>query len=188
MSRSRKACSGVPFAASRPRPSRASCGGLVPVSLPSSPRRFTMRSALVLAIGALSASVIAQTNILPTSANGVAGSTGNLFPWGTAATAYPGLRIMCVYDSTHFTNAPIPITTPILITSVKWRADDVASSWSGGTYSNATLSLATAAVDHAATSTSWAANVGPDYTQVHNGPVTVLPGTGAGAGVPGPWV
>ncbi len=71
---------------------------------------------------------------------------------------------------------------------MKWRANDTAASWTGGTYSNATLSLATAAVDYSAASPTWTANVGPDYTQVHNGPVTHLPGTGNGVGVPGPYV
>jgi hypothetical protein len=146
-----------------------------------------MRSAFVLALGALAASASAQlSNLLPTSANGVAGSTANVFPWGTPATGYPGLRIMCVYDSSHFTAAPVPITTPILITNVRWRANDQAGSWTGGTYNPATLALATAAVDYTATSTAWASNAGPDYTVVHNGPVTVQAGTGNGVGVPGP--
>jgi len=143
----------------------------------------------LLTIGVLAATASAQfSNIVPTSANGVAGSTVNAFPWGTAATGWPGLRIMCLYDSSHFTAAPVPITAPILITNVRWRANDTASSWSGGTYNNATLSLGTAAVDYTAASTTWSSNVGPDYTQVFNGTVTVLPGTGAGVGVPGPYV
>jgi hypothetical protein len=148
-----------------------------------------MRSSLVLAIGLLSASASAQlTNVVPTSANGVPGSTVNAFPWGTAATGWPGLRIQCLYDSTHFTGAPTPITAPIVITNVKWRADNTTASWTGGTYSAATLALGTAPIDHTLASTNWASNIGPDYTVVHNGPVTVQPGTGAGAGVPGPYV
>jgi hypothetical protein len=148
-----------------------------------------MQTRLVLPLAVLCAPLCAQlTNVVPTSANGVAGSTVNAFPWGTAATAWPGLRIMCVYDSTNFTTAPLPITAPILITNVRWRANDVASSWTGGTYNQATLSLGTAAVDHLSASTTWASNTGPDYTQVYSGPVTVLPGTGNGVGVPGPYV
>jgi hypothetical protein len=66
----------------------------------------------MLAVGVFAAALPAQlTNILPTSANGVAGSTANVFPWGTTAVGYTGLRIMCVYDSTNFTAAPVPITT-----------------------------------------------------------------------------
>ncbi|HEX6810042.1 MAG TPA: hypothetical protein VF384_00340 [Planctomycetota bacterium] len=142
----------------------------------------------VLAVAALAATTLAQTNVLPTSAATTAGSTANVFPWGTSATAYPGMRIMCVYDSSHFTNAPVPVTTPILITSLKWRANDTASTWAGGTYTNATVRLATAAVDYLQTSTNWAANVGPDNTVVYTGPVTVAGGTGSGVGVPGPFV
>ena len=148
-----------------------------------------MRSATLLAICALSASASAQlTSILPASATGVAGTSQNAFPWGTTASGWPGLRILCLYDSSHFTAAPASISTPVLITNVRWRANDVTTSWTGGTYSSATLALATAAVDHAAASTNWATNLGPDYTIVHNGPVTVLPGTGNGVGVPGPYV
>ena len=148
-----------------------------------------MRSAAILAVGVLAATATAQlTNVLPTSANGVAGSTANVFPWGTAAATYPGLRILSIYDSANFTTAPTPITTPILITSVKWRADDSTQTWTGGTYNQATLALATAAVDHTVASTTWAANLGPDYTVVHSGPVVVQPGTGNGVGVPGPYM
>jgi hypothetical protein len=149
-----------------------------------------MRLPTFLTIGFLAAAAAAQTNILPTSANGVAGSATNAFPWGFGAATFPGVRTMSIYDSSHFTAAPVPITTPILITSIKWRANDVATttSWPGGTYSNATLRLATAAVDHLAATTTFAANVGPDVMVVYQGPVTVLPGTGLGSGVVHPYV
>jgi hypothetical protein len=130
----------------------------------------------------------AQTTILPASATGIAGNGTNSFPWGTNGNTFPGMRIQCVYDSTHFTTAPAPITAPILISNVRWRANDVATTWTGGTYSHATVALGTAAVDHAAASTNFATNVGPDYTIVHSGPVTVAGGTGAGTGVPGAYV
>lgn len=148
-----------------------------------------MRTLIMLAIGAMAAVAPAQlTNVVPTSANGVAGGLGNLFPWGSTASLWPGLRVMCIYDSSHFTAAPIPITGPIMITNVKWRANDTSASWTGGTYSNATLGLGTAAVDYTQASTTWTANTGQDYTTVYNGPVTVQPGTGAGGGVPGPFI
>ncbi|HZN39285.1 MAG TPA: hypothetical protein VFD82_10815 [Planctomycetota bacterium] len=143
----------------------------------------------LLAVAALAAASIAQTVVLPTSAATTGGSAQNTFPWGTPATAWPGLRIMCIYDSSHFTGATPPITTPILITSISWRANDVSTttSWVGGIYNSATLRLATAAVDYTLASTTWAANLGPDQRIVHNGPVTVSGGTGAGVGVPGPY-
>jgi hypothetical protein len=149
----------------------------------------TMRTTSLFVVGLLAVPASAQfNNIVPTSANGVAGSTVNAFPWGTTAAGWPGLRIMCVYDSSHFTAAPVPINTPILITNVRWRANDQAGSWTGGTFSNASLSLGTAPIDYTAASTVWANNIGPDYTQVYSGTVTVLPGTGNGVGVPGPMV
>jgi hypothetical protein len=143
----------------------------------------------LLAAAACAAAAIAQTVVLPTSAVTTGGSAQNTFPWGTPATAWPGLRVMCIYDSTHFTGATPPITTPILITSISWRANDVSTttSWVGGIYTSATLRLATAAVDYSLASTTWAANLGPDQRIVHNGPVTVNGGSGAGIGVPGPF-
>jgi hypothetical protein len=147
-----------------------------------------MRYLTILIGAALASAVNAQNVVLPQSAQGVAGGTANSFPWGINTTAWPGLRIMSIYDSSHFINSAI--TTPILITHVRWRADDAptTTTWTGGTYNFATLSLATAAVDYSAASTNWASNVGPDYTQVYSGPVVVQPGTGPGAGVPGPMV
>jgi hypothetical protein len=141
----------------------------------------------LLAVAVLAATTIAQTTVLPASATSVAGSTANVFPWGTNSALYSGMRIMCIYDSSHFTAAPTPITAPILITTLKWRADNTTTSWGGGTFNNATVRLATAAVDYTAATTNWASNVGPDNTVVYSGPVTVSPGTGAGVGVPGPY-
>jgi hypothetical protein len=96
------------------------------------------------------------------------------------------MRIMNIYDSSHFTAAPTPVTTPVMITALKWRADNTTASWAGGTYPNCTVRLATAAVDYLAASTTWTANLGPDVTTVYTGNVTVSPGVGAGAAVPGP--
>ena len=75
--------------------------------------------------------------------DGAAAGTGgaNVFPFGTAATSFPGLHIQCVYDSSHFTSAPVPVTTPVIINSIEWRANDVATttSWVGGTYTTAIM-------------------------------------------------
>ncbi|MBL8753922.1 MAG: hypothetical protein JNK15_11550 [Planctomycetes bacterium] len=147
-----------------------------------------MRPSLLIAFACLAAAATAQTVVLPGSATATAGTGSNAFPWGSNASAFPGLRIQCLYDDTHFTGAPVPVTGPILITNVKWRANDVTTSWTGGTYATATLALGTAAVDHTAATTDMVANIGPDYTVVHSGAVTVLPGTGNGTGVPGPIV
>src|SRR5262245_34149435 len=138
-----------------------------------------------LAVAALAATALAQAVTLPVSAIGAVGGTGNVFPWAT--TAYPGMRIMNIYDSSHFTAAPTPVTTPILITSLKWRADNTLATWTGGTYPNCQVRLATAAVDYTAASTNWAANVGPDVTTVYSGTVTVSPGTVTSTTTPGPF-
>ena len=92
-----------------------------------------MRSAAILAVGVLAATATAQlTNVLPTSANGVAGSTANVFPWGTAAATYPGLRILSIYDSANFTTAPGRIvsvapagTVTLSVTQWVWSAGQV---------------------------------------------------------------
>src|SRR6185503_17144683 len=111
-----------------------------------------LRPLPLLAVTLLAGTTVAQV-VLPTSAATIGGSTANVFPWGTTTATYSGMRIMCLYDSSHFAGAP----SPILITDLKWRANDVTSSWSGGTYNNATVRLATAAVDYTAATTNWAA-------------------------------
>ncbi len=148
-----------------------------------------MRNLTLLACAALAATAQAQFNVLlPQSAVGVAGSNANNFPWGLGTSTWPGLRIQCIYDSSHFTSASI--TAPILITHVRWRANDAAATttWTGGTYNQATLALGTAPADYTAATTNYAANTGPDYQVVYSGPVAVQPGAGAGVGVPGPMI
>ena len=137
----------------------------------------------ILAVTALAATALAQVT-LPTSAIGAVGGAGNFFPWGT--TAFAGLRIMNIYDSSHFTGAPTPVTGPIMITTLSWRADNVVGTFAGGTHPSATVRLATAAVDYTAASTTWASNVGPDNTVVYSGPVTVNPVTVTSAATPAP--
>ena len=83
-----------------------------------------MRVSSLLILTLATAAATAQTNILPTSANGIAGNSANAFPWGTTASGFPGMRIQAIYDSSHFTTAPTPITTPITTPSglVFWGA------------------------------------------------------------------
>ena len=141
----------------------------------------------LLALAALTSVATAQlTTVLPYGMTNAAGSTSNAFPWGTNASTFPGLKILACYDSSNFTAASI--SYPILIQGLRWRANDSTASWTGGTYAQGTVSLSTAAVDQSAvTSTSFAANHGPDLAVCYSGPVTVQPGTGNGVGVPGPW-
>src|SRR5262245_13492265 len=145
----------------------------------------TMRHVLALLATALpAATALAQsTVVIPAGLVAGAGNSSNAFPWGSSAATFPGLRVQTVYDGSNFTAAGI--TAPIRILRLKWRANDAATSWTGGTFAQATIRCATAAVDHTALSAAFAANVGPNLTTVHSGAVAFLPGAGAGIGLPG---
>lgn len=126
-----------------------------------------------------------QTHVIPNGMATAAGGTANTFPWGSTGGASPGIRVLACYDSGNFTDAGIDY--PVRITRLRWRADDSAQTWTGGSYAQATISLSTAQVDYSAVSTTWSANHGGDLTLCHSGPVAVQPGTGTGPGLPGPF-
>lgn len=133
------------------------------------------------------ASLLAQSPASLTVPVGLAateGNSNNTYPWGRGTAG--GIRIQNLYDSSHFTNQAV--NSPILVTRLKWRANGTTTSWGGGTYSNVTVQMSTAAVDQASPSTTFAANHGPDLLTVHSGNVAFLAGTGAGTAVPGPTV
>ncbi len=137
----------------------------------------------VLLVGTLAATVLAQnTHVLPDGFAAAEGNGLNGIPWN-----YPSARVQFAYDSSHFTGAATPITQPILIQRLRWRANGSATAtWTGGSYGQVRIDLSTAAVDHAAVVPTFAQNHGQDRTTVHNGPVTVSPQP-TGFGVPGPW-
>lgn len=140
-----------------------------------------------LALAALAATASAQFAVVIPEGYATIGenTTGNGFPFGTASTIFTGLRIQHVYDSSNFTNQQI--TFPVLITGLRWRAAHTETLWTGGTFSNAVVQLSTAPIDHAAATTTFATNHGPDLATVYTGPVTVQPGMGNGFGRPGPY-
>ena len=139
-----------------------------------------------IALCALATTAVAQSSIvIPAGYDTVLEDSANVFPYGTGASAWPGLRIQHVYDSTHFTSQNV--TAPVMITGLRWRAADTAATWTGGTYTPATINLSTAAVDYTATTTNYATNHGANVTQVFSGTVTVQAGTGNGIGIIGPW-
>lgn len=141
----------------------------------------------LLALGLSAVAASAQsTHVLPLGLATAAGNSSNSFPWGTSASGFAGLRVMACYDSSNFTAAGI--NAPIRITRLRWRANDSASSWTGGTFAQGTVAMATATVDHAAIGTAFAQNVGADAHTVYSGPVTYLPGAGTGIGRSGPVV
>lgn len=130
-----------------------------------------------------SAPALAQfTLVAPNGYAAVEGASNNSFPWsrGTAS-----MRFQQMYDSTHFTAQGV--TSPIIISRVRFRANATAGTWAGGTWPNVQISMSTAAVDFLAASTTFATNHGPDLAIVRSGPVTVTPGPGNGTTVPGPW-
>ena len=112
-----------------------------------------------------------HTHVIPNGTANIPGSTSNNFPWGTSGSTSAGIRALACYDSANFTDASIDY--PITITRLRWRANDATTAWGGGSYSQATVSLSTAAVDYSAVSTTWATNHGPDLTvcAVRRGPV-----------------
>lgn len=139
---------------------------------------------LLLSSLAFTAVAAAQAVVTPAGYATAEGNANNAFPWnrGTSST-----RIQFVTDSSHFTGQGV--TFPILIQQLRYRADAAAATttWAGGSWPQVRIDMATCPVDFAAVSPTFASNLGPDLTTVHNGPVTVAGGSGNGTGIPGPW-
>lgn len=110
----------------------------------------------------------------------VEGDSNFAFPWNRGAG---DVRVQYFQDSTAFTGQGV--TTPIRITRLRYRADAIANTWSGGVYPSVQIDMSTCPVDHTAVTSTFANNHGPDRTTVFNGPVTVT--GGAGGSIPGPW-
>ena len=94
------------------------------------------------------------------------------------------MRIQFVYDSTNFTNQGV--TSPIIISQLRYRPYPGATtvSWAGGTWPSVQIDMATSPNDFLGVSGTFANNLGVDLTTVHNGAVTVQPGSCLGAGIP----
>lgn len=133
-----------------------------------------MKTALVLAVLGCAGLLAAQEGrivVPPEYADAEApGSTG--FGWGQGAAQR---RVQWIYDASYFTNQGVD--HPIRITRLRWRANG-ASTVASGAYGNATLRLASAAVDCLTPSTTFANNLGPDLATVYAGPVAVGFGQG----------
>ncbi|MBK8097584.1 MAG: hypothetical protein IPK26_10775 [Planctomycetes bacterium] len=125
----------------------------------------------------------AQVITIPNGTVAAEGNSLNLMPWGWAAAG--GLQFQCLYDSSNLTLQGV--AAPVLITRLRWRANTAATTttWTGGTYSTATVRMSTSATDAMAPSATFASNHGPDLTTVYAGPVTYVAGAGLGIGVPG---
>lgn len=76
-------------------------------------------------LGAVATTALAQIPIvIPNGCDVAPGNTSNAFPWGTNAAAWPGLRLMCIYDASNFTLQGI--NQPVVITRLRWRPDNAA--------------------------------------------------------------
>ncbi len=128
-----------------------------------------------------------QTLVIPYLGKASTANSSSPHPWDQKSTS---TRVQHIYDSFAFTLPATPVKGRILISRLRWRADDTAptnKAWTGGTFGGVTIKMSTAAVDYKALTTTFSANHGPDVTTVFSGPVTVAAGKGTGSGVPGPY-
>ncbi|MHC4512236.1 MAG: PKD domain-containing protein [Planctomycetota bacterium] len=147
-------------------------------------------------LGAVSALTLAlpldaQTKlVVPAAPAAATGNGANSYPWNRRTSQ---IRFQQMYAASNFA----AIKMPILIQRLRFRASDsyaTTSTWTGGTYNGARISMSTAATVHTAISTTFAANHGTDLKQVFPAPggtnlgaIKVTAGAGTGTGVPGIW-
>ncbi len=142
-----------------------------------------MRHLVLAAAAALPAvPVPAQlTLVAPAGYAATEGNANNSYPWNRGTQS---MRIQFVHDSSNFTAQGIVV--PVLIGGLRYRPEAAVASWSGGSWPNVRIEMATCPSDHLDASATFAANLGSDVTVVHQGPVVVQPGTSTGSG-PQPW-
>lgn len=128
---------------------------------------LSAQSTIVVPPGAATAEQNSTTTAQPLSGANLIAGTGS-----TARTQY-------VYDSTNFSTQGV--TTPVLITKLRFRANGVAATWGGCTIPNLRLDMSTAAVDYLATTTTFDSNHGTDRATVYNTAATVQAGTSVAA-------
>ncbi len=138
----------------------------------------------LLGLGLVAASATAQfTVVAPNGYAATIGNSNNVYPWGRTTTS---MRYQQVYDSTHFTLQGI--TYPVVIQNLRFRPyAGTTTTWTGGTWSNIRIDMASSPNDYLAASSTFSANLGSDQTTVLNGPVTMTAGTTLGTGVVVPW-
>lgn len=142
------------------------------------------RTFLLLSLAALSAPAMAQLTLdAPPGYAAAVGNSNNIYPWGRGTSS---MRFQQVYDSTNFTLQGV--TAPVLIQGMKFRPyPGAATSWTGGTWPNVRIDLASCPFDYLGVSSAFASNLDVDVQTVLNGPVTVNAGTTLGTGVVVPW-
>ncbi|MCA8949751.1 MAG: hypothetical protein KDE27_09630, partial [Planctomycetes bacterium] len=127
--------------------------------------RSAIALSVTLALAGRTASAQLQV-VIPNGAGNAPGNGSNAFPWGTAASTWPGLRLMAVYDALNFTNQNVGF--PILITELKWRPDNSAGAVAGGQFAQAIVELSTSPTGWAAITTNYTTNHGSDRTVVYD--------------------
>lgn len=132
-------------------------------------------------VAALATSLAAQTLVIPAAANGADLPSASGWPFDYAGN----MRILYVYDSTHFTGQSV--TAPVVITRIRIRADGATATWVGDTINNLSVDLSTSPLDFNAISTTYDSNHGPDRARVFQGSVTI-PGGSSTVGQPGPYI
>lgn len=141
------------------------------------PQHFALTAtiALLASAGTAQFALTAPDNAYATAE----GNSNFVLPWNVTTG---GGRVQFVHDSTVFTGQGV--TTPIRILGLRYRADAIANTWSGGTYPSVVIDMSTCPFDHLSVTNTFANNHGLDQTNVYNGAVTVLPGTGGSAPAP----
>ena len=146
--------------------------------------RISASLAVSLALLGSSTGLLCQTQVIPAAYTAAEAASSASAPWNTLAVP---TRVQYCYDSSYFTAAGI--TGPVVLTGMRFRANAAAvtSTWTGGVFSNAQIDLSTCGTNFAAITPTFDLNHGSDRTNVLAGTVTVQPGAGAGAGLPGAW-
>ncbi|HEX5096900.1 MAG TPA: PKD domain-containing protein [Acidimicrobiia bacterium] len=142
------------------------------------------RFASLLAVLALGATATAQFTItVPNGTASTEGNSSNAFPWGRGGS---GIRICTIYDSSNFTAQGI--TTPIIISQLRYRPNANASSLASTYPTGATVQLSTCPVDQGAVlaGSPLSTYVGANVTTCFSGPVS-WPAAAATPG-PCPWL
>lgn len=125
------------------------------------------------------------TLVIPPGTGTVAGNSANLFPWGWSAANFAGLRHQNIYDANNFILQGV--TTPIVITRLRWRPDENAPAVTGGTFQQAVVQLSTAPMDYRQQTLNFVTNHGADKLTAYSGPVVHTPTPGAAAWTPQSW-